>query len=135
MVLKMVHQLVQKIVRESKGPMIQSTFYPMPIGYDICIKTVYDSQWLLKKSLYEIALLYTNMARYEVRKKLWLTNTRSFKRLKLSSSISPFLTGLKRLFIVAVYIINTVNKTKLARHTSPPTQHHGFFRTLPHLFN
>ena len=45
MVLKMVHKIVQKIVRESKGPMIQSTFYPMPIGYDIWIKTVYDSQW------------------------------------------------------------------------------------------
>ena len=32
-----------------------------------------------------------------------------------------------------MYIINSVDKTKLSSYTPQPTQHHSFFRNLPPL--
>ena len=40
-------------------------------------------------------------------------------------------TSVLKLFMVANYIVNSVDRTKLSCYNSPPTQHHSFFRNLP----
>ena len=50
-------------------------------------------------------------------------------RLRANARKSQFLSSLRR----PIYIINSVDNTKLSCYTLPPTQHHSFFRNLPPL--
>ena len=44
-------------------------------------------------------------------------------------------TSVQKLLRWPIYIINSVDKTKLSSHTPPPTQHYSFLRNLPPLFS
>ena len=77
-----------------------------------CIPT---SQWLAMK-IHDISVLSTEL----------IIRTRP-------NDIGLETSALK-LFMVTIYVINSVADTKLPCYTLPPTQHHSFFRNLPPSF-
>ena len=53
------------------------------------------------------------------------------KELYLSTQKFGFSNGVDNVNWPPIYIINSVDKTKFLCTTSPPTQHHSFFRNYP----